>query len=202
MKEVPFEQPKFYDERILSINEQLCALLKQRKELSNNKPGFPSLEYISNWTEKYGLYEELLNSIFGLLRNEEFFRPQVEPNKFRRHLPVMKSIEKDERLYSVTFLRQFENASVVHLNIDWDDTNNPIDEIRRRHHQGVIDLYIGQNYDCRPIGGSGSGGHSTQKFVVSPPIPDEIEGISLVFREYNNHFKDKPTGLEFVINLG
>ena len=42
MKRMSFEQPTdHYDEKVFSIDEQLCALLKQRKEISNNDPGFP-----------------------------------------------------------------------------------------------------------------------------------------------------------------
>ena len=203
MRKVTVEESSYYNEQILSIDEQLCGLLKQRKELSNNNPGFPPLEHISGWMKKYGLYEDLLKSLFQLLKNEEFFRPQVEPNKFRKHIPVMKTREVAERLYSVTFIRQFDNASVVHLDIDWNDTNdsNSLEELHRRHAKGVFYLSIGQNYDCRPIGGSGSGGHSTQKFVVSPPLPDNLRDLSLEFTEYNNHLKDKPTGIKFILDL-
>ncbi|QUG41871.1 hypothetical protein KD050_00770 [Psychrobacillus sp. INOP01] len=203
MKKKEVDQSGYYDQQLLPIDNQLCELLKQRKELSNNNPGVPPIEYISEWSDKYGVYEDLLNSLFWLLRNEESFRPQVEPNNFRRHLPVMKVIENAERLYSVTFIRQFDNASVVYLTIDWEDTNNsdPLEEIRRSRYEGAFHLYINENYDCRPTGGRGSGGHSTQKFVVSPPLPDDLTGLSLVFTEYTDHLKEKPTGLEFVINL-
>lgn len=197
------EQSGYYDQKLLSIDEQFCELIKQRKVLSNNNPGVPPLETVSKWTEKYGIYEDLLNSLFELLRNEEIFRPQVEPNNFRRHLPVMKVIENAERLYSVTFIRQYDNASVVYLTIDWDDPNNSdyLEEIRRSRYEGSFHLYINENYDCRPIGKKGSGGHFTQKFVVSPPLPDDLTGLSLVFTEYTNHLKENPTGLEFVMNL-
>jgi hypothetical protein len=46
---MPFKRPTtHYDQRINEIDEQLCKLIKQRKEISNNNPGFPPLEYISN----------------------------------------------------------------------------------------------------------------------------------------------------------
>jgi hypothetical protein len=51
------------------------ALLKQRKELSNNNPSFPPLEDISKWAEKYNLYEDLLKFLFGLVENDDHFRP-------------------------------------------------------------------------------------------------------------------------------
>ena len=130
------EQNNQYDQQLLMMDEHLCALLKQRKEISNNNPGQSPNESISKWAEKYGVYEDLLNSLFGLLRNEEIFRPQVEPNNFRRHLPVMKAFEQAERLYSITFIRQYDNASVIYLTIDWDEPNisDPLEILRRSRH--------------------------------------------------------------------
>lgn len=38
-----FEPPtEHYDNRIGAIDEQICGLIKQRKEISSNNPGFPS----------------------------------------------------------------------------------------------------------------------------------------------------------------
>ena len=203
MKKKEVDQSSYYDQQLLTIDDQLCKLLKQRKELSNNNPGVPPVESISKWAEKYGVYEDLLNSLFWLLRNEESFRPKVEPINFRRHLPVMKAVEKGDRLYSITFIRQFDNASVVYLTIDWDAPNNldHLEEIRSSRYEGAFHLYINENYDCRSTGGRGAGGHSTQKFVISPPLPDDLTGLNLVFTEYTNHLKETATGLEFVMNL-
>lgn len=68
MKRMPFERPtEHYDKRISSIDEQICALLKRRKDISDSNPGFPSNEYISSWAGKYDLYEDLLNSILKFL---------------------------------------------------------------------------------------------------------------------------------------
>ena len=197
------EQHDYYDQQLLMMDEQLCALLKQRKEISNNNPGQPPNESISKWAEKYGVYEDLLNSLFGLLKNEEIFRPQVEPNNFRRHLSVMKAIEQAERLYSITFIRQYDSASVIYLTIDWDAPNisDPLEEIRRSRSEGAFHLYINDNFYCRPTGKKGSEGHFTQKFVVSPALPDDLTGLSLFFTEYADHFQENPTGLEFAMNL-
>ncbi len=49
LKRMPFERPtEHYDERIYKIDEQICEMLKLRKQLSNNNLGFPPFEYISN----------------------------------------------------------------------------------------------------------------------------------------------------------
>lgn len=199
---MPFERPTdYYDDRIFSIDEQICALLKKRREASNNNPGFPPPENISDWAEKYDLYEDLLNSVFGALRMEEEFKPRVEPRNFIRHLPILKSVEKGDRLYTITYIRQFENASVVQLNIDWDDSNDDHDDLRHRHQHRFFELDLGEHYECRTDRSGGSGGHYRYNFIVSPPIPDDHSGIELVFKEYHDPFKGKPTGIEMVFHV-
>ncbi|ETT85314.1 hypothetical protein MKZ08_07380 [Viridibacillus sp. FSL R5-0477] len=188
-----------YNEQLFSIDEQICTLLKQRKDLSMDHPVFPPDEVLSKWATKYDLYEEYLSSLFGTVRMHDFFKPQVEPSGFRKHLPVLKSVEVDEKFYTVTFIRQYENASIVHLNIDWNET---IDT--RKNHQlnhNHFALSIGQAYDCRNDRASGSTGNFMHSFIVSPPVPDDISGMTLVFTEYSDIFNDKATGLEIAMHL-
>jgi hypothetical protein len=75
---MPFKRPTtHYDERINQIDQQICELIKQRKEISNNNPGYPPFEYISNWAEKFDLYQDQLKSVFTSLWNEDMYRPIV-----------------------------------------------------------------------------------------------------------------------------
>lgn len=200
MKRMPFEPPiEHYDEQIEAIDEQICNLIKQRKELSNNNPGFPTKQLITNWAKKYNFYEDFLNSVFADFLNEDIYKPVVEPKGFLKNIPILKSFEKDDIFYSVTFVRQFENASVVHFNIDREDTE---DEMPRRFREPIFfDLSIegkDADYDCRNEGGGGSGGHESYTFIVSPALPDDISKYKLVFKECKLPFQ-KPTGFEFVI---
>ncbi|MNO43781.1 hypothetical protein D3C76_340100 [compost metagenome] len=44
MKRMPFIRPTEHcDQQIMEIDERICALIKQRKECSDNNPGFPLL---------------------------------------------------------------------------------------------------------------------------------------------------------------
>ena len=184
-----------YDKQLLQIDEQICALLKQRKELSNDNPGLPPEDIISNWAIKYNLYEEYLSSLFGALRMEDLFKPRVEPIGFRKHLPVLKSIEINDCFYSVTAIRQYENASIIQLHIDWDEPDDArIDRINKRS-INTFELFINEQYDCRKKRAGGSTGHLTYNFIVSPPLPDNLSGIDLVFKEYSDTLKEKKTGL-------
>ena len=103
MKRMPFERPtEHYDERISKIDEQICEMLKLRKQLSHNNPGFPPFEYISEWAETFELYEDFLKVVFGTLRSEEHYKPMVDPSDFRKHIPVLKSVEKGNFFYTLT----------------------------------------------------------------------------------------------------
>ncbi|MCR2822261.1 hypothetical protein [Lederbergia panacisoli] len=186
-----------YDEKLLSIDERICALLKERKEISHNNPSFPSDELISNWAIKYNFYEDCLRAIFDTLRVEDSFKPRVKPERFRKLLTVLKSVEIKQRLYTVTAIRQYENASVVLLHIDWDGTRD-LDAMQHHH---FIELSLGEKYDCWMESGGGSEGHYTYSYNVSPPLPDDLSKMDIVFREYKEPFKEKPTGLEVVLHI-
>jgi hypothetical protein len=193
---MPFKRPTdHYDERIHQVDEKLCELIRQRKEISNNNPGFPPLELISDWAKKYNLYDDMLRSIFGSLWHEDDFKSFVEPEEFRVNLPVMKFVQKDNRMFSVVYIRQYNNASVVNFNIDNDYREEPYERPQHRFYK----LFTGPQYDCRMISGGGSSEHMSYSFVVSPPLPDNFSGIDLIFREYVTG--EEATGLEIVIHL-
>lgn len=178
-------------------------MVKQRLDISNNNPGFPPDEVITNWATKYNLYEEFLSSLFGSLRIHDFFKPRIEPNVFRKYISVLKSIEKDDYVYSVTVIRQYENASVIQLHIDWVEAEDLPRDLHHHHHHphNTLELFIGEQYDCQTDRAGGSTGHYTYNYIVSPPLPDDPSNIDLVFKEYSDHFKEKPTGLELVIEI-
>ncbi|MFL0198269.1 hypothetical protein ACJDU8_22290 [Clostridium sp. WILCCON 0269] len=199
MKRISFKRPtNHYDERIKQIDEKICELIKQRKEISNNNPGYPPLEYISNWAEKYDLYDELLKSIFASLWNDKIYRVLIEPKEFQGNLPVLKSLEMDNRLFSVISICQYSNSSIVNFNIDWNNTSDSLERQSRHTH---FELSISEKYDCRMLSGTGGDGHFHYNFIVSPPLPNDISGIRLVFKEYTPPFMDIPIGEDVIIKL-
>ncbi|MFD2925283.1 hypothetical protein [Halobacillus naozhouensis] len=202
MKRMPFEPPtEYYDERIETIDEKICDLIEQRKDLSNNNPGFPNKKLINAWAKRYNLFEDFLNRLFVHFLNEENFRPVIEPKGFLKNIPILKSFEKDDRFYSVTFVRQFENASVVHFTIDRDASDEMPGGLREHTFFELSIAGTGEDYDCRNEGGGGSNGHTSFTFIVSPSLPDDISEIVFVFKEYKASFKAKPTGVEFFIKV-
>ncbi|WP_241535844.1 hypothetical protein [Indiicoccus explosivorum] len=186
----------YYDERVAPIDEELCRLIRQRKDQAAGSSGFPSPGYIGEWAETYGFYPDFLNSIFAHLLNEEAYRPVVEPKGFVGNLPVMKSFEKGESFFSVPFIRQFENASVVHFHMDRVLPDEAAGPHEREHTFFNLEVQSeGREYDCRNDGGSGSQGHFAYTYVVSPALPEDGSGYRLIFREVETPYQ-KPTGFE------
>jgi hypothetical protein len=199
MERMPYQRPTtHYDERVKQIDGKICGLIKQRKEISNNNPGYPPFEYISSWAEKFDLYEDMLKSTFASLWNEKAYKPLIEPEGFRKNLPVLKSIEVDNRLFSVICICQYSNSSLVNFNIDWDRTS---DSSERQPTHSHFEMFIDGQYDCRMIGAMGGHGHFYHSFVVYPALPDNFSGIELIFKEYTIPFTDKPIGKDIVIRL-
>ncbi|EJR54362.1 hypothetical protein IIM_02091 [Bacillus cereus VD107] len=199
MQRTSFERPTdYYDERLSSIDEKICSLLKERKELSNGNPGFPPDEAISNWAKQCGLYPDYLNSFFSSLMDEEEFKPRVEPTRFKKHIPVLKTFEQKGIVYTVTFIRQYSNASVIYLYKEWDPKNKKLNE---KNTHTLVQLSINDTYDCWTEGWTGSDGHISYQFIVSPAFSNDLSGLSLQFKEQSMPFMKNQTVLEFEIQL-
>lgn len=197
MRRVSFQRPtEHYDERLIPIDEQICALLKQRKELSNADPGFPPFEYVARWAAANGLYEDYLKSVFGAFMSEEHFRPRVEPSGFKKHIPVLRTAADPNGayFYTVTSVRQYGNASVLTFTADWDVLLGEEDVRSRRPPHFELSIGGREDYDCRFEGGGSTSGHSAFNYVVAPALPDDLSGMAFVFRAYDNRLKHRPSG--------
>ncbi|MGD6793262.1 hypothetical protein [Metabacillus indicus] len=189
----------YYFENIQQIDERICQLIIERRIAANKNPVFPPQEMISSWAKQYDLYENLLEALFGLLRNEEDCRPPVVPQGFIKNVQVLKTAEKGEFLYTIPFIRQYENASVVSFQIDWELTSVEMEE--RMHMHRYWELYIDEAYDCRIKGGGGSDGHLAYQFTVSPPLPDDLSGTIFKFKEYSEPYTGVPANSIIEFNL-
>ncbi len=173
LRRMPFQPPtKYYCELLAPLDEQISALIAKRKELSQNNPGFPPLETIAEWCRKYGLTEDYMRSFFRFLFGEPHFLPVVEPKEFIKFVPILKAVQVENVIYSLTHMKQYSNASVVHL-----ETEILTDQEYVQVRHASFDLAVSGDYTCRPqgVGGHGKGMHYS--FVVSPRLPDETSGL-------------------------
>jgi len=193
------QHSKYNDSRLVTIDEQICTLLQQRKEQAALTPGLPSDDTISKWAQQYGFDDTFLALFFQLIKSEKYYTSKVEPSGFRHYIPVLKTVAKGERLYTVYYVRQYDNASVVQLLIDWDEQQEPQLTIQQKLERKHFGLYIDASYECRSKGTGGSNGHESSTYVVTPPLPDDLRGLHFVFTEYEDAFEEKPTGWAITI---
>ena len=177
----------YYDDRVSGIDEEICFLIQERKKVSNGHPGYPPLELISNWSSKYGLVERFLQVVFRNVYNEESFLPEIVPEGFRKHITVMQVEDVNDVLFSVTYVRQFQNASVINLNLDWDFSHDDPYDIPFKFF--TINMSFGSHYKVRQSDGGGNSGHRSYKFIVTPPLPDDFSGYRMKV-EGNDKNKD------------
>lgn len=201
MRRREFEPPtNHYDNRIQSIDHQICSLIQHRKELSNNNPGFPPLQQIALWAKEFGLYEDFLRALFSHLRNEDRYRPYEEPDQFLKLIPILRSTERDGVVYTVTYIRQYNNASLVYVHADQDPTSVAMPRAEHRHGHRHFALSVGEEFECRNQGAGGSPEAYTYRFVVTPALPDTLYGIGITLYELKSPFGD-PTGFEVEFQL-
>jgi hypothetical protein len=173
MRRMPFRTPTdYYCESLEPIDEQICELLGKRKELSNNNPGFPHPEKIASWCNENGLNKDLISSIFASLYHEPYFFPIVEPTKFLKFVSVLKSAKINGIMFTVTYMKQYQNASVVYIEAENDTKDR---NVRLEHTQ--FELFISPDYNCRPDAGIGHNNGIQRSFVVTPPLPDDLVGV-------------------------
>lgn len=173
MNRMQFRAPtEYYCESLAPIDEQICAVLAKRREISQNNPGFPYLDMISAWCHRYELNEELMRSIFASLYFEHRFFPQIEPKGFIGFVPVLKSVEMEEALFTITHIKKYKNASMVYVEAEAD-----LDEKNARFERTHFELFISKEYVCRPNGGCGSNKGIQRSFVVIPPLPDDVNEL-------------------------
>ena len=62
---MPFRPPTdYYCELLSPIDEEICALLAKRKEISQDNPGFPQLDSITTvWTQRGYDADHLWNNV-------------------------------------------------------------------------------------------------------------------------------------------
>lgn len=177
MYSMSFEPPTdHYDERVADIDEQICELVKERKERAEGNPGFPMHPFINGWAQKYDFSAQFLNGIFSTLYFEEMHGSVIEPENFIKNLPVMRTKATHDCFYSILWIRQFENASVVYLNVSLTE------EVRMKFHTLTI-TGTDEEFKCRSEGGGGSEGNLTYTFIVTPALPEDISSYKFVINE-------------------
>lgn len=172
--EAPFEPPtNHYHQALTSLDETLSRLWIERLETSGNNPGFPPVPLIETWAAALGTDPEPLKRFFATLYFLSIPRPRpVTPEDFRQVVPIgkFKVIPGTDAVLTILNSRQYANASVLHVSMDWSSQQSVV------HPDMTLDL--GEDYTVTRGNGSGNGNSFQHMFVVTPPIPDDLMGVT------------------------
>ncbi|WP_339278897.1 hypothetical protein NYE40_20940 [Paenibacillus sp. FSL W8-1187] len=185
MKRMPFKRPtEDYDRRLLELDERLCGLIGERKRIAGTEPGFPPAADLSAWAKASDLQEDYVNALFSfLMTDDEDYRPAIEPEGYRRMLVMSQSVVAGDTVFTLSAIRQYENASVITLLGDDEPVPSEL-PWGERDRWFRCELHIEGPHRVRFDGG-GSSNHSLMwRYVVTPALPDEAPGQRLVFRPY------------------
>lgn len=141
--------------------------------------------------QKYNLSVMFLNSFFSTLYFEDMHEPMIQLQNFIKNISIMRTKEVNDGFYSILWMRQFENASVVYLNISMSEG------LHTKFHSLSI-TGTDEEFKCRSEGGGGSDGNVTYTYVVTPALSGDISRYCFVVNESKVPFK-KDGGTEIVI---
>lgn len=89
-----------------------------------------------------------------------------------KFVPILKSLTKDGVLYAVTYMKQYENASVVYV-----ETEVEADQTNVIFGHSHFELSITPKHIVRSNGGSGHDKGMQHSFVVVPSLPDDVSNV-------------------------
>lgn len=138
---------------------------------------FPPDKVISSLADQFGFRKEHVESFFTTIEMENRFTPDVVPIEFKKYVPLLKSYEKEDVMYTVTYIRQYSNASVLYLDIDWEENT----AFESNDGPDFFELSIDDTYICRLETGGGARGHMSFNYIISLPLPDDLTGIEFFF---------------------
>ena len=165
-----------YGEEALGIDREICRLVAERDRLAAGARLHPGAERVLAWAKEFGVGELSLRNIFAQLAA----RPQLEalppmPEGLRHVLEIMRRVEREDLTVTLTHCMQYLNASVVHCEIEAPG--------RRVPHGSVVLEVDRPGYECRPHHAQGGGGKWSAAFVIWPPLPDDLRGVTFTVRQ-------------------
>ena len=182
MYQVSLKPPAdYYDDSIQELDQEILKLLSERKQRTQNNPGFPHKSLLTKWAKELQFEEAFLHSFFSNLFYEDEHKPIVEPKGFLKNIPVLKGIESGDAFHSITQIKQYKNASVLNLATDYN--SNPQEE----HPFYELEIEGSEiEYECQWSNGGGTGDHMNTSFVIIPTLPDQETGLTLTFKAYEH----------------
>ncbi len=184
-----------YNEEFKAIDDKLFSLLQERKTKANGKRFFPPYELMEEWAKQYDMDISQINWFFHSINEGRHSYIPDGPGELLNVVPLMKKAIIGDFQYLLTHSMQHQNGSMITLEIEIIDKEQIIGLVRPHL---MLEVIGKEEYQVSRHGSHGSEGQSQVQFLVTPRLPDQMEGISFVLVPYAMPMEEPPK--EVVLN--
>ncbi len=164
--------PNEYNDEVRRIDEEILALIQQRKKATAGRRFSPPAELLKEWAEKYGMDEPHIGWILHTLNVGSRWANTDNPiGELRNVVPILKKSVVDDCEYMITHAMQHDHASLVTLEIR---LQGPEDVRVNIHPRLMLEIVGEQDYTVSRDRSRGSGHQVTMLFRITPPLPDDF----------------------------
>ncbi|WP_274649218.1 hypothetical protein [Paenibacillus humicola] len=169
--------PNEYNEAAERIDTELLRLVQERRRLAKGKRFFPPAETVEAWSASLGIEAAEIRYILDSMNEKIRAAVWHEPGELRQVVPLMKRTVVENCEYMLTHAMNHERASIVFAEFNYLDED--CDEIRLK--PNLMLAIIGGDYTVRRRGMHGGGPQTKMEFIVSPPLPESLDGLAFSF---------------------
>ncbi|ANS75425.1 hypothetical protein AWM70_13060 [Paenibacillus yonginensis] len=184
-----------YNEEIREIDEQILALVHQRRSMPPKGSFMPSEEQVRIWAEKWNLSEIKIYELVRAMNRPPQRRTYSNfSGELRTVVPLMKQTDNGNFRFHMTHMMQYANWSELHLKVNYE---GELDDNVSLNLNLNLDIAGGEaEYTVRRgSGGQSPSGEAAMTFLIEPPLPDELAGLDLLLVPFEPVFQ-RPVELQ------
>lgn len=181
--------PNEYNDEMKRIDESLLQLLTERKSLAKGRRFYPQREVLQEWSTRFGIEIPQINWLLNSLNENYPVRPN-EPGDLEHVMPLMKKNVIGDFAYTLTHAMQHQHSSIVYCEIKLIQRDGHYGNFRPQLQLDITGTE--QHYRVMRNGASGGGGQTQITFLISPRLPDNLEGLHFALIPYASPLESPP----------
>ncbi|WP_058303898.1 chorismate mutase family protein [Gorillibacterium timonense] len=189
--------PYEYSDEIRQIDEKLLELIQARKIAAGSELIFPPEDQIQAWANRFEMQPERIRWLFQTFQSSSrrMIFPSTEGN-LTGIVPVLKKTAQEDCEYFFTHVMNHENVSYAHIEVSYlPETDDQSITVFPRL---SMEIRGSEDYETRSYGHQGAGASASLRFLISPPLPDKLDGIS--FHLVPDYSYEMPKSREIVLD--